>query len=283
MQLIAPHDAPILEIVTLLFPASSKTTIRSWIKDGRVTIDGVTAKQANDLVRKGQTVVFGEKIKLVNNKLKIIYEDQHLIAIEKPSGLLSVSTSFEKGDTVHAMLKAHFYPRKIFVVHRIDQDTSGVMLFALSHEAYTGLKELFAKHKIERLYCAIVEGHPDPATGTWESYVYEDDNYFVHSTQDPTRGAKAISHYRTTGSSSRYSRLALNLETGRKNQIRVHCQEHEHSVVGDKKYGSSCDPLKRLCLHAQRIVFEHPILNKTMSFESPPPDTFARLAREEHA
>lgn len=279
MNIIVQNSSSLLEVLGVLSPASSKTTLRSWIKEGRVTVDGVTAKRADLLIEPGQSVSVGSKIQLVENRIPIIYEDAHLIAIDKPCGMLSVSTAFEKGDTAHALLKKHFHPRKVSVIHRLDQDTSGVMVFALSDDAYHGMKALFAAHDIERSYCAIVEGRLLESEGKWESYLHEDSLYHVRSTTEPGKGELAITHYHTENGTDRYTRLNLILETGKKNQIRVHCLDHGVPVVGDKKYGAVTDPIKRLCLHAQLLAFDHPITGKRMRFVSRPPGSFDRLVK----
>lgn len=276
MKTNVEKEQSLLDQLIALAPQSSKTTLRSWIKEGRVLVNGTTIKRADTQVFPGQVVSVGSKVQLVENKLRIIYEDSHLIAVDKEAGMLSVSTAFEKHDTVHALLKKHFSPRKVYVVHRLDQDTSGVIVFALSDAAYKGLKKLFAAHTIERSYCAIVEGELPQASGTWESYLYEDSLYKVHSTDDPSKGELAITHFQTEGKSAKYSRLKLTLETGKKNQIRVHCQDHGVPVAGDKKYGAITDPLKRLCLHAETLAFVHPITDKEMHFSSPIPPGFNR-------
>lgn len=280
MKTIAEENEPLLYVMAKIAPDSSKTTLRSWIKEGRVTVDEQTIKRSDHLVYKGQKVEIGKKKNLAEHTLHILYEDNHLVAIDKPEGLLSVSTAFEKKETAYSILKRHYYPRKVSVVHRIDQDTSGVMIFALSDQGYHGLKALFESHDIERSYCAIVEGKINPLQGTWKSYVYEDANYFVHSSQNPERGSLAITHYRVNAFSPRYSRLILNLETGRKNQIRVHCQDNNHPIVGDKKYGSTIDPVRRLCLHAVSIAFDHPVTGKRLAFRSPAPECFKKLVKE---
>lgn len=278
MHIIASNESSLLDQLMLLSPGSSKTTLRSWIKEGRVTIDGEVANQGNTIVSKGQKIALGTKAPpRIGGGIRLIYEDRHLVAIDKPNGLLSVSTDFEKSDTAHGLLKAYYHPRKVYVVHRLDQDTSGVMLFALSEEGYQGLKALFETHDIERNYCAIVEGSVKPADGTWQSYLFEDSQYVVHSTDDSSQGTLAITHYQTVNKSQRYTRLKLTLETGRKNQIRVHCQDHGYPVVGDAKYGATSDPIKRLCLHAYLIAFKHPVTKKMMHFISPVPSNFDRL------
>ncbi len=267
----------LLNILAIMFPDSSKTTLRSWLTEGRITVDGEVVKQGQTIIEKDQEINLSTKPQFAGGGIRIIYEDRHLVAIEKPQGLLSVATAFEKGETAHNILKKHYHPRKVQVVHRLDQDTSGVMLYALSDEGYNGLKILFEKHSIERCYYAVVEGHPSPKNGTWQSYLYEDDLYMVHSTTDPEKGRLAITHYSTKKTSSRFSLLELRLETGRKNQIRVHCNDHECPIVGDKKYGSKTDLIKRLCLHAELIAFIHPVTGKEMCFTSPIPAAFNRL------
>lgn len=279
MQITVQDDDSLLNILIKISPQSSKSTLRSWLKDGRITVDGQIIKAGNTPVQQGQKILVESKPQMVANKLRIIYEDNDLVAIEKPEGLLSVATAFEKEETAHSLLKAKYRPRKVYVVHRLDQDTSGVMLFALSEKGYNGLKEIFEKHEIERKYCAIVEGRLDSKQGTWQSHLYEDANYIVHSTKDLHKGQLAITHYQVTASSSRYSRVELTLETGRKNQIRVHCSDAGHPVVGDKKYGAITDSLQRLCLHAFLLALKHPITGKQMRFASPIPQIFDRLIR----
>jgi tRNA pseudouridine32 synthase/23S rRNA pseudouridine746 synthase/23S rRNA pseudouridine1911/1915/1917 synthase len=121
---------------------------------------------------------------------------------------------------------------------------------------------------------AIVQGTPDPSVGSWQSYLYEDDYYHVHSTKDPKKGEKAITHYQVLDAKKDVSLLKLTLETGKKNQIRVHCREAGHPIVGDRKYGSAVNPLRRLGLHAHRLSIKHPITGKQMTFISPVPPEF---------
>jgi tRNA pseudouridine32 synthase/23S rRNA pseudouridine746 synthase/23S rRNA pseudouridine1911/1915/1917 synthase len=277
MKYIAPSDLPLLEALAQLSPQSSRNTLRSWVKEGRVHVDDVQVKNVSLTVLKDQCITIGQRKKIIQPGIPILYEDRDLIVIDKPSGLLSVATAFEKGETLHAILKAHYRPRKVFVVHRLDQDTSGVMVFALNQVACDQMKALFEVHAIERAYTAIVEGQMLSSEGIWQSYLYEDTQYVVHETTDKFQGRLAITHYRTLYSSKRHSWLQLQLETGRKNQIRVHCQSAGHSVVGDKKYGAQSNPLKRLCLHAHVLAFQHPFTKKYLRFESPIPEEFYRL------
>lgn len=272
------EDLSLLEALAQKFPDNSKTSLRSWLKEDRVAVDEAIIKAADYVVKNGQTISVGSRKRILEKGMTLIFEDSHIVAIDKPAGLLSVATAFEEKDTAHALLKAHYHPRRVYVVHRIDQETSGVMLFALSDEAYKVLKEMFERHDLERAYTAIVEGQPSTSSGTWKSYLHEDPNYHVHQSDGPEQGGRlAITHYTVQAKSKRYSALQLKLETGRKNQIRVHCQGAGHPIVGDKKYGARTDPLKRLCLHAHLLALRHPITGKEMRFESPVPASFHSL------
>lgn len=277
MKYVAIANIVLLDALSTICPDSSKTTLRSWIKEGRVRIDGELGLTANTLVIEGQTVTIGNRKRFLPGDIAILHEDADLVVIDKPSGLLSVASTFDKIQTAHAVLKQHYPNKKVQVVHRIDQDTSGVMMFALSQEAYDQLKKDFEVHAIERAYIAIVEGKMDSSSGTWNSLLYEDANYVVHVTDDPSKGKEAITHYTVKNKSKFFSWLELNLETGRKNQIRVHCQQAGHPIVGDKKYGASSNPIKRLCLHAHLLGFTHPITHKKLSFTSLPPREFYRI------
>lgn len=279
MKFISPEDLPLLEALARLSPGSSKTTLRSWLQEARVTLDDELVKLSHTLVLQGQVVKVGEKPRFFEEGIKILFEDKHLVVIDKPSGMLSVSTAFEKGKTAHALLKKKYRPNKVFVVHRLDQDTSGVMLFALNETCYEKLKKIFEAHALERLYCGIVEGTMSLGSGTWESYLLEDGNYVVRETLDPHKGQLAITHYEVTAASKKNAWINLKLETGRKNQIRVHCQSAGHPIVGDKKYGAATNPIKRLCLHARVLAFEHPMTQKELRFESTIPQEFSRILK----
>ncbi len=278
MKYKVTKEQTLLEALALLAPDCSKTTLKSFLKNERIHIDGLVQKSATLKVMPGQLITLEDKAKLSDRgDIRIIYQDQHLIAIDKPSGMLTVSTAFEKDKTAHSFLKKSFKPKKIYVVHRLDQDTSGVMIFALSEEAYVNLKKMFELHELDRAYTAIIEGHLETSKGTFSSYLVEDENYVVRETNDRNEGRLAITHYEVLKASRYYSALTLRLETGRKNQIRVHCQNAGHPIVGDKKYGSTINPVKRLCLHAHLLAFDHPITKKKMHFESPLPQELKKL------
>ncbi|HEY4831568.1 MAG TPA: RluA family pseudouridine synthase [Waddliaceae bacterium] len=279
MKWIAKENTPILDALAQMAPDSSKSTHRSWLKEKRVLVDGDVVTLWKTILREGQHLSLAPKTSYLPEGIRLLYQDSGLIVIDKPEFVLSVATDFEKEKTAHAILKKEFRPKKVYVVHRLDQDTSGVMLFALNEKVHQALRSEFEKHNVERCYAAIVEGHLSEAEGTWKSYLYEDGNYVVHSTPDTEKGDLAITHYQLLGTSQKYSWLDLRLETGKKNQIRVHCKDAGNPVVGDKKYGAESDPIKRLCLHAYLLGFRHPITKKMLRFKSKIPEKFYKLLK----
>jgi len=213
--------------------------------------------------------------------MKILFEDEYLIVIEKEAGLLSISTDKETEKTAYSMLSHHVKKadpkNKIFVVHRLDRETSGVMLFAKSQEIQSLLQEEWKKTIMERTYVAVVEGQFEKEAGTITSWLRESKALIVYSSQDPSTGQKAVTHFKVLKQNNGYALLEINLETGRKNQIRVHMKVIGHSIAGDKKYGATTNPLKRLGLHAQILSFMHPKTGKVVRFETMIPLKFLKL------
>jgi 23S rRNA pseudouridine1911/1915/1917 synthase len=275
MKYIALNPLSLLETLTKLAPDSSKTTLRSWIKEGRVAIDGAVATDGSMLVDAGQILSVGAKKSFIGGGIQILFEDPHIVVIDKPSGLLSVATAAEADKTAHSFLKDRY--NNVYPVHRLDKDTSGVMVFARSEKACHQLNIMFEKHDMKRCYSGVLEGRLEPASGTWQSYLYEDEQYRVHSSPHPGKGVLAKTHFEVETTSNRFSLVQFTLETGKKNQIRVHCQEASHPIAGDKKYGACSDPIKRLCLHAHLLSFLHPVTQKPLSFTSPPPKEFTMI------
>jgi 23S rRNA pseudouridine1911/1915/1917 synthase len=266
-----------IEALKNLYPDSSRRTLKTWLKVGRFTVDGTPLKREDTLLEEGQTVtaqVTFQPPKIAG--LKIIYEDRYLIAIDKPVGLLSVP--LDEGGSVkrHALglLKEHFQTKGIFPVHRIDRGVSGVLIFSRGKESEEKMKQLFEQHDLRRQYFAIVEGRMKEDAGTWECKLTELPSYDVVQSTD---GKDAITHFRVLRRSPKYTYLELILETGRKHQIRVHCQMAGHPVLGDERYGSVENPIRRLCLHAALLEFVHPFTGKKLSLSSPFPKPFKML------
>ncbi len=218
---------------------------------------------------------------LFHPKLKILFEDDYIIIVHKDSGLHSVDSTHGGCDNAAAILDSYLKKRdpqkRIYIVHRLDRDTSGVLVFAKCREAQNKLIADWNERVLERTYIAIIEGKLPDQKGTIDSWLYEDSHKIVHSTDDPSKGLRAITHYEVLQSNQTYSRLKLNLETGRTNQIRVHLQSLGHPIIGDEKYGSNLNPIDRLGLHALTLCFRHPISQQTVSFTDPEPKEFGDL------
>jgi 23S rRNA pseudouridine1911/1915/1917 synthase len=222
----------------------------------------------------------GSPGKETERKLHIVFEDDHIIVIDKSAGLLSVSTGVE-GETAMSILSE--YVKKdnphnmIFVVHRLDRDTSGLLLFSKSERIQSLLQNNWQTSVTERTYYAVVEGAVNKPVDTIKTYLYESTAYFMHVTDDPEKGELAITHYKVLKTAREYSLIEVDLETGKKNQIRVHMQSIGHPVVGDKKYGTGNNPIGRLGLHAGVLAFVHPETRELMRFVSKMPASFLRL------
>lgn len=246
--------------------------------NGRLNKDPRCPLTANDRVEVGRKGDRG----LLPPEITLLHEDDRLLVIIKAAGLLTVSTrKGENEETAQAYLNAYLGAQRggqrIHVVHRLDRDTSGVLLFAKDLETRDRLKEAFAAHDIDRVYVAIVEGAMEPPEGTIRSVLREDPKTFMVRSIEKGEGKLAITHYRTIARGERYSMLEVTLETGRKNQIRAHLSEAGHPVVGDERYGSTSDPMKRLGLHAKLLGFVHPHTRKKLSFTAPLPGAFTKL------
>lgn len=265
------------------YPDSSKTTLRQMLQTGRVRVNGELEKNARREIHAGDRVDVGPKDSRLQlpPEMSILHEDDDLIVVFKSHGLLTVATEREKETTAQAFLNDYLRQKgkgRIHVVHRLDRETSGVLLFAKNFETREALKNKFAEHDIERVYVAIVEGKLDPPKGTIRSNLVEKKDLRMASVARLHRDAKlAVTHYRTVESKGPYSMLEVTLETGRKNQIRAHLSEAGHPVIGDRLYGSEVNPIGRLGLHAKLLGFEHPTTGKRMTFTAPMPSSFRKL------
>jgi len=209
------------------------------------------------------------------SNVTIIYEDNDIIVVDKPSGIPTIGSDRDKSRTVHSVLNE--YVRKgnarsknrIFVVHRLDRDTSGILIFAKSEQVKKTLQTLW--HDVDKNYLAVVHGTPSPKCGTYSSYLAENSALTVYSTKDAALGKLSHTEYKVLKEQNRFSLLAIHLLTGRKHQIRVHMSEHGHAIVGDKKYGRHNDSCSTLALHACSISFNHPASGKPLLFRSPTP------------
>lgn len=279
------HPSLLLEFLLSVLKEQSRTTVKSLLAHQQIRINGRICTQFDAPLRKGDnvTVCFDKQNKPFRHPLlEIIFEDEHLIAVHKKAGLLSMANDRVKEKTAYHILSDYVKrsdPRSlIFILHRLDRDTSGLMMFAKSREIQEKLQSNWKQSVVERKYVAVVEGTPPQSQGTLKSYLSEDGNYFIHSSDAPG-GKLAITHYRVLKSNKQYSLVELNLETGRKNQIRVHMQSLNHPICGDKKYGARTNPLHRLALHAFKLHFIHPVTHRSIDLETPVPKAFTLLVK----
>lgn len=217
------------------------------------------------------------------DKLKIVYEDKDIIVIDKKPHLLTISTDNEKEKTlfhqVMLYLKKKNKNNKVFIVHRLDKDTSGLIVFAKSECVKRKLQNNWEDSK--RGYVTIVNGNVSKEKGTIKSYLMETKTLLVYSTNDSKNGKLAITNYEKIMANKLYTMLKIDIKTGRKNQIRVQLNDIGHQIVGDKKYGDiKRDPLRRLCLHANYLEFIHPVTGKKMVFETKIPNEFVKICED---
>lgn len=217
----------------------------------------------------------------VIDRLEVIYEDDSVVVISKPAGLLTMATATEKTRTAYAILRAHLNnrkrPEKVFIVHRLDREASGLVVFAKTPESKERLQDQFKDHSAGRRYVCVVEGRVKADAFTIRSYLAENAAYRVYSTRNEKIGKLAVTHAKVLKRSSKTTFLEVQLETGRKHQIRVHLAERGHPIVGDQAYGSRSNPIRRLALHGVRLEFKHPVSGRPMTFRSPSPKAFDAL------
>ena len=214
-------------------------------------------------------------------KLDIIYEDKEIIVVNKPSGILTVSTQKEKEKTlfyeVSEYVKKSYPKAKVFIINRLDKDTSGIVLFAKNQTIKYTYQNNWDKLAVKRCYVAVVNGNLKEKKGTIKSYLKETKTLLVYSTKDKKDGKLAITNYKVLKENSKYSMLDIEIKTGRKNQIRVHLNDIGNPILGDKKYGNIKSPINRLTLHASYMLLINPKSKKQMEFICDMPKNFNNL------
>ena len=252
------------------------------IEQGRVRVNSRTVRVGRAPVEAGDVIEIGARTGPAADLqgIEIAFEDDDLMVVNKPSGLLSVATENETERTAYACLRAHVRRQspgvKLHVVHRLDKFASGLLVFAKSERIRERLRALFRSHEIERRYWAIVEGRVEAASGTIRSRLAEDRSRRMHSTGEGGLGKLAVTHFRVLRRWPNLTALEVTLETGRKNQIRAHLSELGHPIAGDRAYGSKTDRLGRLALHAFLLGFAHPSTGRRLLCRTTPPPEFRR-------
>lgn len=280
------EETTLMPFLMSSMPERKRTSIKELLRHNQVAVNGTPISQFNSVLNPGDEV----KVNLTrewrvfyNRRLKLVYEDDDIIVVNKGYGLLSMGNDKVKDGTAYSILREYVKwenPRnKIFIIHRLDRDTSGLMMFAKTIEAKETMQHNWNNMVLNRKYLAVVEGKVEPADGVVRSYLAENSEHEVYSTPDSSKGQLAVTRYRTLSSKNGYSLMEVELDTGRKNQIRVHMKELGHPIVGDRRYGASSSPIHRLALHAQTLRFVHPVTRKEMSFTTPVPSGFAKMVK----
>ncbi|MBD5188474.1 MAG: RluA family pseudouridine synthase [Muribaculaceae bacterium] len=289
MSFTVDENAGELRLIDFLaekLPQCKRTGLKQMLAHRQVKVAGNIVSQATRPLAGGEEVMVNltrEFREFYHRRLRIVHEDDHIIVIHKGYGLLSMADDSARNvETAYSILRDYLkkeHPsNKLFIVHRLDRDTSGLMLFAKTIEAKETLQHNWNNMVLERKYLCVVEGTPDPAEGTVRSYLCENSRHEVYSTPDESKGGKlAVTRYRTLSTRGNYSLVECELDTGRKNQIRVHMKQLGTPISGDRRYGGSPSQIHRMALHAQTLKFIHPETRRPLAFTTPVPDSFRRL------
>lgn len=275
------QNIQLLPFLLAKYPNRGRNKIKSLLTRGQVMVG------QRVVTRHDHPLAVGDRITILNTGavqpreliagVKILYEDDHIIVIDKPPGLLTMATDEEKDRTAYRIMNDHVRERnpkaRVFIVHRLDRETSGLMMFAKTEAIKRQLQDNWTEAILERSYIALVDGAVKEEQATIKTWLKENATMTMFVSR-PGEGMIAITHYQVIKKTPEYSLLAVQLETGRKNQIRVHMQSIGHSVVGDKRYGSHKNPIARLGLHAHILSFTHPITNEILRFETAIPAKF---------
>jgi 23S rRNA pseudouridine1911/1915/1917 synthase len=271
----------LLEFLIEQHPDSPRTRIKKLLQSGTIRVNNTPTTLHSFTLNPGDIIEFGGKVGIATKAslpFPVLYEDQHVIVIDKPAG---INTSSVDGSSSIQWIISDYLKNvskgiiRTYVVHRLDKEVSGVLLLAKSEKAMDIIKDKW--EETEKHYYALVEGIPENSEGTVKSWLKEDKEMKMHSVSESLGGKLAITHYKTIRKLSNYSLLDIRTETGRKNQIRVHLSDLGYPIVGDRKYGASTDFIRRVRLHASSISFPHPVTGEMIFVESPMPDGFLSL------
>jgi 23S rRNA pseudouridine1911/1915/1917 synthase len=278
------------ERVRELFPGVSGRTLKQWLERGRVRVGGVVVRRGDVAVAAHDRVELGTPRPSFPPLLRLVFEDDEILVVDKPTGLLTIATERERERTAYRLLAAYVgahgsAPRstrpgapRLFIVHRLDRETSGLLVFAKSAAAKQRLQRQFEARSTERRYVAVVEGTVRDSEGRLRTRLREDRGLRVRRARDRSEGREAITDYRVLERGPATTLLEVSLVTGRRGQIRAQLADLGHPIVGDRASGARHDPVRRLCLHATRLGFAHPHGHRVV-FDSPVPPAFARAQR----
>lgn len=277
-------EQPLLEFLLENVKGESRTKIKATLKGHGIKVNKKTVTQFDYQLSPGMRVAVSKKKRLTDlfhsRYVKIVYEDRFLVVVEKNVGILSMAAGHSSLN-VKSVLDDYFHKTKqhchAHVVHRLDRDTSGLMVYAKDMQTEQEFEHNWHDIVYDRRYVAVVSGEMEDDGGTIANWLKDNKAYMTYSSPTDNGGKYAITHFHTLARTTEHSLVEYRLETGRKNQIRVHSADMNHPVCGDVKYGNGDDPLHRLCLHAYMLCFFHPITKERMEFETPIPANFKSL------
>ena len=278
---------PLMDFIMESMRDAKRNDVKKWLRYGHLAVDGAVSTAFDTPVPPGSEVSLNLTRPFPmfrHQRIELVYEDDDVLVINKGYGMLSVGTnSHKKEENAYDIMRAYVKsvdPRnKLWVVHRLDRHTTGLMMFAKSERANEVLRHNWNNIILERLYVAVLEGYLEQDKGFVKSRLTENSRFVVYSTDVPGEGRLAVTHYEVIGRGNGYTLARFSLDTGRKNQIRVHASDLGHPIAGDRKYGAKTSPINRLALHAQTLRFAHPVTKKDMNFESPVPREFSGVIR----
>ncbi len=282
--LTVEHPAELLAFLFACHPEVKRTKVRQWLKYGAVQVNGRSITRSNHPLQIGDLVSIRAKTCAAGQLppgMKVLFEDASLIVIEKPGNLLSIASATERDKTAYAFLTDYVRRgnphslERVWIVHRLDRETSGLMVFAKTEAAKRTLQAHW--YEAEKRYLAVVEGRPPADHGVLRSHLDESGPFKVYSAPPSERTRHAVTHYRLMKRTATRSLIELTPETGRRNQIRVHLADAECPIIGDRKYAARTNPARRLGLHASSLQFKHPSSGELLRFQSPLPQDLARL------
>lgn len=284
--LTVEKPSELLEFLIAAQPSKPKGKVKSEMEHGLVSVDGRTVTGYNYPLKSGQTVKIGVYVpkfkRDIPKALDIIYEDDELLVINKPAGMLAIANEKERDMTAYHLAMEYVRGRnshnRIFVVHRLDRDTSGVLVFAKNETIKHALQDNWENAAKLRNYIAVTESTPVPREGRIENFLRETESHLIYAAKMGD-GKLAVTNYKVRKSGENYALVDINIETGRKNQIRVHMSGIGCPIAGDKKYGARTNPVRRLCLHANKLVIIHPYTDEEMVFESRAPKKIMQLVK----
>lgn len=259
----------------------SKNNIKTLLKNGNIYVNNKSITKHNYILKEEDVITIGKAIATneTNINIKIIYEDDNIIVIDKPTKLLTISNKNEKEDTLYRKVSNYLKKqnKKVFVIHRLDYDTSGIIMFAKNQKVQKLYQDNWNNLAKEREYTAVVEGITNE-TGHIESYLKQTKTLLVYSSKNKD-GYFSITDYEKITNNNKYSLLRILISTGRRNQIRCHMHDINHPIAGDTRYNSKTNPLGRLCLHASTLKITNPLTNELMTFKSNIPEEFINITK----